>query len=273
MEIEILQKTETSVLLVVRGVSTAFVNALRRIMISEVPVMAIDHVIIIENTSSMYDEMLAHRLGLIPLKTDLDSYVLPKDCTCKSELGCSKCRVTMTFDVEATEGVRTVYSNELKSDNPGIIPVSGEIPILKLASDQKVKLEAYAQLGIGKDYAKWQPVSACTYRYYPKISVNTKTCDACGECVEACSKRVLQVKGKKLLIENAVLCDLCGDCVKSCQKEAPGIEVEPEQNVFIFHIESNGSLSMERLLTEASRILAKKSEDFVGLLSLKEDSE
>jgi DNA-directed RNA polymerase subunit D len=272
LEIDILQKTDAKILFVLRGVHAAFANALRRIIVSEVPVMAIDDVVIIENSSSMYDEILAHRLGLIPIKTDLDSYVLPKDCACKSELGCPKCRVTLTLDVEATDGIRTVYSSELKSENPDVSPVSGDIPLLKLASDQKVKLECYAKLGIGKDYAKWQPISACTYRYYPRISVNAEICDACGKCVEACPKKILHVKDKKIQIENVLLCDMCGECIKECPKDKAGIDIKPEENVFIFYVESTGSLSPERLLTEAATILEKKSEGFIELLNQKESS-
>ena len=270
LEIDILQKDDAKILLVLRGVPAAFVNALRRIIISEVPVMAVDDVVIIENSSSMYDEILAHRLGLIPIKTDLDSYVLPKDCSCKSELGCPKCRATLTLDVKATDGIRTVYSSELKSEDPEISPVSGDIPLLKLASDQKVKLECYAKLGIGKDYAKWQPISACTYRYYPKISINEDICDACGKCVEACPKKILYTKGKKIQIENALRCDICGECIKQCPKDKAGIDIRPEENVFIFYVESTGSLSPERLLTEAATILKKKSDNFIELLNQKE---
>jgi len=272
LEIDILQKTDAKFLFVLRGAPAAFANALRRIIVSEVPVMAIDDVVIIENSSSMYDEILAHRLGLIPIKTDLDSYILPKDCTCKSELGCPKCRVTLTLDVEATDGIRTVYSSELKSENPDISPVSGDIPLLKLASDQKIKLECYAKLGIGKDYAKWQPISACTYRYYPKISINAAICDACGKCVEACPKKILHAKDKKIQIENALLCNICGECIKECPKDKAGIDIKPEENVFIFYVESTGSLLPERLLTEAATILKKKSDNFIELLNQKESS-
>jgi DNA-directed RNA polymerase subunit D len=81
-----------------------------------------------------------------------------------------ECRVTLTLDAEAKDGTRTVYSGEIVSDNPEIIPVSDRIPIIKLAKNQKLKLEAYARLGRGKTHAKWQPVSMCAYKYFPKIT-------------------------------------------------------------------------------------------------------
>jgi DNA-directed RNA polymerase subunit D len=86
VEIQILEKTDDFMRFIVRGVNVPFVNALRRIILTEVPTMAIDEIILLENSSILNDEILAHRIGLIPLKTDLDSYNLPEECECESEL-------------------------------------------------------------------------------------------------------------------------------------------------------------------------------------------
>src|SRR5881296_103742 len=167
MDIKLLSKEQETLRFVLSDVSPAFANALRRIMISEIPVMAIDDVMILENNSVMYDEILAHRLGLIPVTTD-QTYNLPEDCTCKSELGCEKCRASFSSEIEASDPVEVVYSSHLKPDNPDVRPVLEKIPIVKLAQGQKIKLEAYARLGRGKAHAKWQPVSAATYSYDQK---------------------------------------------------------------------------------------------------------
>ncbi len=167
MDIKLLSKELETLRFVLSDVSPAFANALRRIMISEVPVMAIDDVMILENNSVMYDEILAHRLGLIPVTTD-QTYNLPEDCTCKSELGCERCRASFSMEVEASDPVEVVYSSHLRPENPDVRPVADKIPIVKLVQGQKVKLEAYARLGRGRIHAKWQPVSACTYSYDPK---------------------------------------------------------------------------------------------------------
>ena len=99
MEVEILEEKADSLRFILRDSSPAFANALRRGMLADVPVMAIEDVIFLENTSVMYDEILAHRLGLVPLKTDLDAYVPREECDCKSDLGCAKC--TASFVLEA----------------------------------------------------------------------------------------------------------------------------------------------------------------------------
>ena len=167
MDVKLVSKEHDTVRFVLSDVSHAFANALRRIILSEVPVMAIDDVMILENNSVMYDEILAHRLGLIPITTD-QTYNLPEECTCKSELGCEKCRASFSLEIEASDPVEVVYSSHLKPENPDVKPVSDKIPIVKLTRGQRLKLEAYARLGRGKLHAKWQPASACTYSYDEK---------------------------------------------------------------------------------------------------------
>jgi DNA-directed RNA polymerase subunit D len=179
MDIKLLSKESDAIRFVLSDTSPAFANALRRIMVSEIPIMAIDDVMILENNSVMYDEILAHRLGLIPVTTD-QTYNLPEDCTCKSDLGCEKCRASFSMEVEASDIVEVVYSSHLKPENPDVHPVSDKIPIVKLAQGQKVKLEAYARLGRGKAHAKWQPVSAATYSYDPKIRAFTFLVESTG---------------------------------------------------------------------------------------------
>jgi DNA-directed RNA polymerase subunit D len=157
---DVLERTNERVVIKFNDISRQYINAIRRIAISEVPTLAIDDVVILENSSVMHDEAVAHRLGLIPLRTALDRFVMPQDCDCKSTLGCSKCRVLLVLDSEAMEKTKIVTSGELLSEDELVKPVSKDIPIVVLAPGQKLKFEAYARLGIGKDHAKWQPTSA-----------------------------------------------------------------------------------------------------------------
>ncbi len=138
-----------------KGIPLQYANALRRICLSGVPVFAIDTVDIIDNTSVLADEALAHRLALIPIKTDTTRFVEPSKCDCKSDTGCSNCRVMLVLDTGEAEATRTVLSNELTSEDEDIKPISDKIPIIQLAPAQKVKIEAYARLGRGIEHAKW----------------------------------------------------------------------------------------------------------------------
>ena len=160
LSIDVLEKTDDRIKIKFTDVPRPYVNALRRISISEVPTLAIDDVVVLENSSVMHDEAIAHRLGLIPLLTDLARFVMPHNCDCKSTLGCSKCRVLLVLDSEAHEKTRVVTTAELISEDEVVKPVSKDIPIVVLAPAEKIKFEAYARLGVGRNHAKWQPTSA-----------------------------------------------------------------------------------------------------------------
>jgi DNA-directed RNA polymerase subunit D len=273
VEIKVLEKDDKNMRLLIKGVDVPYVNALRRVIISEVPCMAIDEVVMLENSSIMQDETIAHRLGLVPLKTDLDSYNLPEDCKCQSEFGCNLCRVTLILDVEAKEGTRSVYSGELVSENKEVTPVSDTIPIAKLAKEQKLRLEAYARLGKGKNHAKWQPVSMCAYKYFPKIQISSKHCDSCGKCVDICPRKVLAKTGDKIEVKDLVACTLCQDCVEACSQDPKAITVGWEENTFIFSLESSGALKPDRILKEAVRILDRQLKEFEGQIKVKKSEE
>ena len=161
---DVVQKQDQRIIIKFNNVPRQYVNAIRRLSISEVPTLAIDDVVILDNSSVMHDEAIAHRLGLIPLRTDLSRFVMPHDCDCKSTLGCSKCRVLLVLDSEASEKTKVVTSGELLSEDELVKPVSKDIPIIVLAPNQKLKFEAYASLGLGKDHAKWQPTSAAVVK-------------------------------------------------------------------------------------------------------------
>ncbi len=157
LKVKVLEDSPNTVALQIDGIDRSYANAVRRFCISEVPSMAIDDVVILENSSVLYDEILAQRLGMVPIKTDLERYILPEKCDCGSPLGCHKCRVLLVLDASAQEKQKTVYSSDLVSEDREIRPISETIPLVKLAPGQAVKLEAYAKLGRGKEHAKWQP--------------------------------------------------------------------------------------------------------------------
>jgi len=139
-----------------------YANALRRICLNGVPVFAIDTIDIIENSSVLPDEGLAHRLGLIPITTDLSRFNEPSKCDCDSESGCSNCKVMLVLDTGESDVTRTVLSNELSSEDDSIKPISDKISIVQLAPGQRVKVECYARLGRGTDHAKWNSANVST---------------------------------------------------------------------------------------------------------------
>ena len=142
--IQVLTSDEKKISIKLKGVTLQYANALRRICLNGVPIYAIDTVDIIENSSVLADEGITHRLGLVPLKTDLsrtDEY---------------DSKIILTLDSgDDTETGRTVTSAELSSNDNLVKPSSDKIPIVHLAPGQRLKFEAYAKLGKGTEHAKW----------------------------------------------------------------------------------------------------------------------
>lgn len=163
-----------------KGVPLQYANALRRICLNGVPVFAIDTVDVIENSSVMSDEGIAHRLGLIPIRTDLKRFAEPSKCPCQSKTGCSNCRVMLVVDSGIADTTRTVTSAELSSEDDTIKPVSDKVPIVQIAPGQNIKLEAYARLGRGSDHAKWNSANVAVLTHTDKPEEYVLTVETTG---------------------------------------------------------------------------------------------
>jgi len=262
MQIEIASLDNTLARFTLAGASPGFANAFRRAMISEVPTLAIEDVRIYDNTSALFDEMLAHRLGLIPIKTDLDTYTTQERCACGGA-GCPGCTSTYTLSVE---GPKTVMSSDLIPQDPKATPVFDNIPIVKLTKGQKVVIEARAVLNTGREHAKWQPTLVCGYKNYPVVTISD-ACDACGMCVDECPRGVLAARGKKVEVVNGKLpdCSMCRLCERACVAtgigEEPAIRISAEPDRFIFVVESDGSLPVKEIMERALRYIKEQSEE------------
>jgi len=257
LKTEIITKDENLLTFILEDIDVSFANAVRRTIVSEVPALAIEDVTIIENTSSVYDEIIAHRLGLIPIKTDLEMFNFREECKCKGE-GCSRCTLKLSL---SKEGPCMVYSHDLKSEDLKLKPIKG-IPIVKLGKGQKLTLEADAILGIGKAHAKWQPAVAA-YKYYPIIEISDK-CDLCGECIQACPRNILEISKRKLTVTNEKECILCNSCVEACDLGA--INVRGNERKFIFKIETTGALKPKEIFDKSCDILTEKTKKLASLL-------
>jgi len=249
----IVSLTEDTIRFLVEGVDTAFTNALRRTMVSEVPTMTIEDIFYFDNSSLVPDEILANRIGFTPLKTDLDSYVLPEDCDCEAELGCPKCRAVLTMDVESTGDTITVYSGDLVADDPNIAPASTNIVLAKLADKQAIRFEAYAQLGQGKVHSKWSPVSMCVYQNVALIPITDKA--KTEECISDCGDAAT-IEGNNLKIIDIQKFESCKRCRELVPRELILASLKPDE--FLFTVESTGALQPTRIVTEAVKILKKK---------------
>src|SRR5687768_4208536 len=218
MKIELKEVSDRECKLVVEGVNPYFVNALRRTLLSEVPKLAIDKVTFYDNTSALFDEILAHRIGLIPIPTD------PSTLNRVGEVDAEGKPVYVVRYTLTKEGPATVMSGDFECEDKRFSPVDPKIPIVDLLAGQRLILEAEAVLGQGTQHAKWQVCSAVGYKYYPTAHVDNR----------------------KIKPEQADEAEkICGE----------GFKLEYDDRKFIFRFETDGSLKAEDALLKALDIL------------------
>ncbi len=262
-EIEVIKadKKSNKLTILIKKSNAQFVNAIRRAIMENVPTMAIEDVEIRKNGSVLYDEVIAHRLGLLPLTTDLGSYNLPSQCKCNGE-GCASCQVKLMLEAE---GPGIITASEIKSKDPKVKPVFAETPIVKLLKGQKVEIEATAMLGTGKAHAKWSPAHVW-YKHKPIVRMgNVKDPH---KVAESCPPGVFEVKNGKLTVneEKLLTTDLAG-----LAEEISGKEVTLENSDdFVMFIESFGQLDCKEILEQAAKSLDEDLEQFENLLKEKD---
>ncbi|HOG74047.1 MAG TPA: DNA-directed RNA polymerase subunit D [Methanofastidiosum sp.] len=258
MKIEIFNKDERELKFLVRGVSVPMVNALRRIFIAEMPSLAVDYLKFYKNDSPVFDEIIAHRVGLIPLNNASEIYITPEECGCKE--GCEKCSVTLSLE---KTGPCTVYSSDLVSGDKDVYPIIDTIPITKLGEGQELKFDAVARIGTAEDHSKWQIANAA-YKYVPKIELNLDKCDLCEECIPKCPKNLFYKEKNKLKVRDIYECTMCRACEETCEQGV--IKISHENDAFVFFVESYGNMGVNDLVTKALDMLSTKLDQLKNLV-------
>ena len=170
MSLQVIDQNEQKISVKLKGMPLQYANALRRICLNGVPIFAIDTVDILENSSILADEGIAHRLGLIPIKTEFSSI----DSNIESD------KVMLTLDSGDTTETRTIFSGDIQSQDNIIKPISEKIPIVTLAPNQKIKFEAHARLGRGTEHAKWNSANIATLTETDKDDEHILTVETTG---------------------------------------------------------------------------------------------
>ncbi|MBI2665337.1 DNA-directed RNA polymerase subunit D [Candidatus Woesearchaeota archaeon] len=228
-----------------------FANTIRRLILEEVPTLAVEDIEVNENNSALYDEMLGLRIGLIPIKTDLKTYVQKSKCKCNGE-GCARCEMKMTLK-SSKKGY--VYAEEAKSTDPKCSFVYPTMPVVKLLAKQKVDLQMTAVLGKGLEHIKWAPGMAF-YKKEPVLTVeNVKDAKA---VAEKCTDGVLELKGSKLSVNKDLVYE--SNLLEYYAELDKGITLEYTDNL-IFTLESWGQLTHKEILNTAVDILIEKVEE------------
>ena len=267
MKMKVLAGAPESMRLLIEETEPSYANALRRVLVSDVPKMAIEDVEFhlgpiraedgkeYESVSPLFDEMIAHRLGLVPIPTDLGLYNRREDCpTCHGE-GCPNC--TIIYSVNK-RGPGIVTSGDLEPiGDAKLRPADQKIPIVKLGDGQAMLVYATAVLGNGKDHAKWQATHGVGYRYYPILKAGSKSLDALDPAVPFCESHM-----QSTATEEEETLELSSDC-KTCKKFIDQYKVESvkagnDPTRIVMEFETDGSLSAKAVLVAALDILAKR---------------
>jgi len=170
LSLNIISQNDEKVSVKLKGIPLQYANALRRICLNGIPIYAIDTVDVLVNSSVLADEGIAHRLGLIPIKTELSAVQQNNESD----------KIMFTLDSGETNQTRTILSGELKSQDETIKPISDNIPIITLAPGQRLKIEAYARLGRGTEHAKWNSANISTLTESEKDDERVLTVETTG---------------------------------------------------------------------------------------------
>jgi DNA-directed RNA polymerase I and III subunit RPAC1 len=286
-DIEIKSKTDEELVFDIKGVDPTIVNTLRRIMIAEVPTMAIETVIINQNTSIIPDEVLAHRLGLIPILADANDFIEKKPEEDFNEQNSMK----FTLNVKCfTDNNGKIINNNIFSKDLIFVPqgqqeqkfynnknkkysiglVHDDILINKLTPGMELDLECYCVKGIGRVHAKWSPVCTAYYRLINKINILEEiNGDDAEELKQLCPKGVFVINKKgNAEVGNVRDCTSCRECIRQ-EKFKNLIELGKVADHYEFHIESVGMYKPESIFFRAIDVLKEKIKTWHELLKEK----
>ncbi|WP_456481484.1 DNA-directed RNA polymerase subunit D [Methanopyrus sp.] len=241
---------------IIEDTSAEFVNTIRRALYTLVPTLRIEEVIIYENDTPMYDEMLAHRLGLIPLRVDdIDQFELPDLCDCGGK-GCEKCQVRAELEVE---GPAKVYARDLEFDHPDVKPAFPDMLITQVGEDQRIRLEAIAVPGLGLEHAKWKPVSAVGYKGLPELEIDEDKLKE-KKITYECPQGIIKIEdGEVVHIDE----DRLPECrmYKEYERETDGaVRVRLRDDAFVFNVETDGSMPLDTAILKALDAIEHKLE-------------
>ncbi|GAB0491029.1 hypothetical protein MMPV_002272 [Pyropia vietnamensis] len=276
------------------GLDAPLVNALRRILLAEVPSVAIERVLIRNNTSIVHDEMLAHRLGLVPLRVDiaaLEDVPPPADGEDPTKLPYTsanhvvlrlkvRCSDVPGAPADAPPTVRYKNAHVLSSalqwtpvgDQAawlpnGVEPVHGDILLAKLRPGQEIDIEAHAIRGVGRVHAKWSPVATAFYRMLPEVTLRRPLAPAeASTLVSACPANVFDLEdvagrasggGFGVTVARPRACTMCRECIR-LPELAGAVDLTRRREHFVFSVESSGVRAPVDLFRDALDVLVAK---------------
>ncbi len=241
MEVKRVYQEENLEKYLIKGVTPAFMNSIRRTIMTDVPCLAVEDVTFYENDSVIFDEMLAGRLGMLPIKTDTKTY---KEGD----------KVKLILE---KEGPAIVTSKDIKCTDPKIEILDKRIYITKLGKGQKVKIEMTAVMDTGKKHAKFQP-AIVAYNELPYIDNDKSNVKNAKDLVEEMPKGSIELKAGKLFLLDPYNITTQNQIEDILTKH--GAKLAYSENEFVLTIENTGQLSPKELIESAVQEIKKKLE-------------
>ncbi|KAF2497838.1 insert subdomain of RNA polymerase alpha subunit [Lophium mytilinum] len=243
----------------IQNFDLATANSLRRVMLAEVPTIAIDVVEVLDNTSVLADEFICHRLGLIPLNsTNVDDLLASRDCDCDGY--CEQCSVVLTLDAKCTgNDVMKVYARDLvvsdgrPNEEIGLPVITdpdgfGSI-IVKLRKGQSIKMKCVAKKGIAKEHAKWAPSAAIGFEYDPNNKLRHLD-----YWFEEDPKKEWPVNEHNANIDGV-------------PQEGEPFDYDAVPTRFFFDVETVGGLEPDQIVLQGIKVLQRKLAGIIGDLT------
>jgi DNA-directed RNA polymerase I and III subunit RPAC1 len=285
-EINISYITERTANFDLINIDTSIANAFRRIMIAEVPSVAADTVYMFMNTSVIQDEVLAHRIGLIPLKVDPDALSWVDKSLDENDRYTEENTIVLSLDVTCTKNPHApknstnpkelyrnayVYAKDLKFEPHGnqldkfkknpVVAADPNILLAKLRPSQEISLKAHCVLGVGSDHAKFSPVSTASYRLMPVIDIREPIVGEQAVRLQKCfPSGVVGINDKgEAYVRDARKDTVSREVLRHAEFDGK-VKLGRKRDHFIFNVESTGAMSPEEIFFKSVRVLKNKAE-------------
>lgn len=261
MPLKIIESSDRFIRFSVDGISPSIANALRRTLVNDIPKLAIENVQfhhgqirdaegnVYDSSLPLFDEVVAHRIGLVPLRTDLKMN-FREDCSCEGK-GCPLCTVTYSIN---KLGPSEVLSQDLQViDNPDLTPSDPEIPIVKLSEKQAMLVSAEAILGRARDHAKWQATSGVSFKYHREFIVDKKVNENWELIKSSCPGAIISEDKDSITFTDDV-----PDRSLVQLFEDKGVRIIEDDTRFVFKFETDGSLKAIEVLEYALKRIPQR---------------
>ncbi len=275
-KVEVIKLTDREISIYFENYRRSLINALRRIILSDVPSMTVDFVYFYDNRTAVPSEIIAHRLGLTVLDSNeaIKKYKSPEECKEADEKD-GGCYVEIFLEKglpEEAEAGSYVRASDLIISDPAVKPVFPSTPLIYLAPGQRIHLVAYARLGRGREHAKWMPASISVLRYVPVVEYDgSKASPQCLECLSAYPELVEKLrkgeKGRMALVDPEIKTSAMKYCEEARGVCEGAIKVVYDESKLLLTVESTGTLKPETIVAEAINALEARVKRVLDAIS------